>query len=431
MLFRSARLCNGIGIVILLVVLLISVPVAAPRILGYQVYEVETGSMEPEYPKGSLVYVREQSASEIQVGDVITFRLGTNTSYVMTHRVADIEEGDFVTKGDANDSVDPEKVMAENLIGKTVHCIPKLGYFSAKMQQQEGIIALLLLFLTVALLFWIGHTLEGSEGKQQEKEQKEEGQEEGRRRKRTWNITSCLGLAVGILVACFASWKIYGILTEYHTGEEEYETLTRTYVTEEEEVEEGEPWTAVHIDFEALKQINPELVGWLQFDELDIDYPLVQTTDDAKYLTTTFEGEKNACGAIFLETAANSDFSDSYTIIYGHNMKNLTMFGKLKYYKTEENFYQNNRYFTIYTETGAMRYEIFSYEDVDQNSEVYTIGFTADDTFDTFLKGRLMASYEDTGVEMTATDQVVTLSTCSTEGKRFIVMGKKIKQIAY
>ena len=132
-----------VGVVVLFAVLLIGV-----RLFGVQVYSVISGSMEPEYPVGSLIYVKEVKPSEVQVGDVITFVLSNKTP--ATHRVIGIDKDNqlFYTQGDANYQINEEtgeKVYMEdlpvhfnNLIGKPVFKIPVLGYIAYYIQHPPG-----------------------------------------------------------------------------------------------------------------------------------------------------------------------------------------------------------------------------------------------------------------------------------------------------
>ena len=132
-----------VGVVVLFAVLLIGV-----RLFGVQVYSVISGSMEPEYPVGSLIYVKEVKPSEVQVGDVITFVLSNKTP--ATHRVIAIDKDNqlFYTQGDANYQINDEtgeKVYMEDppvhfnkLIGKPVFKIPVLGYIAYYIQHPPG-----------------------------------------------------------------------------------------------------------------------------------------------------------------------------------------------------------------------------------------------------------------------------------------------------
>lgn len=122
-----------VGVVVLFAVLLIGV-----RMFGVQVYSVVSGSMEPEYPVGSLIYVKDINPSEIEVNDVITYVLPSETP--STHRVVRIDEENqlFYTKGDANETEDGAPVHFKNLIGTPVFKIPYLGYVAYYIQHPPG-----------------------------------------------------------------------------------------------------------------------------------------------------------------------------------------------------------------------------------------------------------------------------------------------------
>lgn len=140
----------AVTLVVIFAVLLVGV-----RLFGVQVYSVISGSMEPKYPVGSLIYVKEVEASEIEVGDVITYALPNEMP--STHRVVRIDEDShcFYTKGDANETEDGAPVHFEKLIGTPVFHIPYLGYIAYYIQHPPGIyiaiavgaVLLLLVFL--------------------------------------------------------------------------------------------------------------------------------------------------------------------------------------------------------------------------------------------------------------------------------------------
>ena len=101
----------------------------------------------------------------------------------------------------------------------------------------------------------------------------------------------------------------------------------------------------------------------------------------------------------------------------------------MKKYKTED-FYKDHQFFTIYTSECAYRYQIFAYYDVPETDEVYTVGFAPDETFQKFIDKMKQKSYDDTGVNVTKDDHIMTLSTCSTTGKRFVVHAVRIGEHA-
>lgn len=221
----------------------------------------------------------------------------------------------------------------------------------------------------------------------------------------------------GMLVAT-ALAALIAIGVSYATGQKEYESL-RQYVTvlsggdagnaeaatdmdaeSKESLQEEQPaaQTLLVVNFEELKQINSDVVAWIAFDNIDISYPVVQR-DNSYYLSHTFEGKENVAGCIFMDEKNAPDFSDNHTILYGHNMKNGTMFGLLKNYKEQE-FLEENRYFTIYTPQAQYRYEIYSARTVSVEHSLFT--------------------QTDLGEE----DRIVTLSTCTySDDLRFVVSG--------
>jgi len=136
-------------------ILLLAILLAGVRLIGYTPYVVLSGSMEPAYPTGSLIYVRKTAPEAVQVGDPITFVMpGGMTA---THRVVEIDAVNktFTTKGDANDTADGSPVPFENLIGKPALCLPYLGYVSAFLSRPPGMylgwtslaVVLILMFL--------------------------------------------------------------------------------------------------------------------------------------------------------------------------------------------------------------------------------------------------------------------------------------------
>ena len=117
-------------------------------------------------------------------------------------------------------------------------------------------------------------------------------------------------------------------------GLNKYAKIGRGYTTEEKD------WwaTDVKVEFDKLKAENPDAIGWIRFDnqdELGINYPILYSGDNQKYLRTDLHGNSHIAGCIFLEGLNKSDFSDYYNIIYGHNMNDGSMFGSLKKYKDD------------------------------------------------------------------------------------------------
>lgn len=150
------NMINRITTVLIILIILLTTLLVGARLVGLQVFTVLSGSMEPAYKTGSIIYVRTVEPSEIAIGSPITFVLDESLT-VATHRVIDIDESNqrFYTQGDANESADGAPVHFKNLLGTPVFTIPYLGYVANYIKSPPGmyfavggvIILLLLVFL--------------------------------------------------------------------------------------------------------------------------------------------------------------------------------------------------------------------------------------------------------------------------------------------
>ncbi len=185
------------------------------------------------------------------------------------------------------------------------------------------------------------------------------------------------------------------------------------------------------VDFMALQGINDDIVGWLKVGALDISYPVTQASDNDYYLHLTFELVQNAAGCIFVDYQNRPDFQDDNTIIYGHNMKDGSMFGTLKNF-VQDGVYESDPYFWIYTPERIYKYEIFNCSTVGAVSNTYTLEFGSRKEFQNYLDKALMQSQVDSSkVKVKSSDKIVTLSTCTgDEETRFVVQGKLVRTYA-
>lgn len=249
---------------------------------------------------------------------------------------------------------------------------------------------------------------------------------------------------IAVAVFCFAAYELANILIEYKKGENLYDSLidkyTKVSTNRDNEVDEGEnyadgnimPYVKHEVDFDGLKKENSEIVAWIQFEHVDIDYPIVKGADNSFYLTHTATKSENKSGAIFMDCNNNSDMSDMNTIIYGHNMKDGSMFGLMGQYKKAE-FYLGREHFWIYTPTADYRYLIFScYEPEADDSNVYTIWKGPSEEYAKYLQSaRESSKYPTEASALSQDDKIVTLSTCTSRGSdyRFVVQGKLVETI--
>ena len=245
-------------------------------------------------------------------------------------------------------------------------------------------------------------------------------------------------LLLCIAAASFAGWKLYGYYRVYQDGKKKYEGLEK-YVEVKDPSEEGKDKKGnkakgsdkcpVKVDFEALKKINPDVVGWIYIPDTGINYPIVQAKDNKKYLHRTFEGKDSHVGAIFLDASCKPDFSSFNSILYGHNLKNGEMFGHLKKlydveYNSEANYRKHPKIWII-TPDNENEYEIFAFREISvkKDHDVYTVDLSKEKDRRTFLDDQIRKSQKETGLQTSENGRVLTLSTCTsrTENGRFIV----------
>lgn len=413
------------GSILLVMLILICIPFTVPKAFGLSIYEVITDSMTPEYPVGSVIYVEKIQPEKVKVDDVITFSIGTDTSQVMTHRVVaiDSENQTFTTKGDANKDVDVSPVAFQRVLGKPVYSIKHMGVWVQVFESTEGRVLLGVLLVLVFALWLAGDHIEP-------KMQPENSENKNNTIKKNNSVVWKIVMLMGAAMVLIAGWNIYRISKDYSDSNALYSKLSDTYVATEKEKKEGKWYDVAQVNLQELKKQNGDVTGWLYFENEDISYPIMYSGDDTTYLHTALDGSYASAGSIFMEENNHPDFQDSHTIIYGHNMRNLSMFGKLRYYKQKE-YYDNHTYFQIFTDKGIYRYQIFAYADVPADSFVYQVPYGTDDSFTSFIQQLKKQSYYDTGVDVTQKDKVVTLSTCSTTGKRFIVNAVRVDEYLY
>ena len=255
-------------------------------------------------------------------------------------------------------------------------------------------------------------------------------------------LTLILILAIGVF--CYAAYNLYHIYTEYKKGSDEYNQIEQMAVTtrdpdapvvEEGGTEEtGPTLTApISVDFETLRSVNEDVIGWIYVEALDdISYPVVKGPDNSTYLHMTYERNYNFAGTIFIDCANSGDFSDCNTLVYGHNMKNGSMFGQLKKFSSSKETYQKSKYFWILTPEKDYRYEIVSAYTTGSTSDTYTLFKGPGAEFEQYLKDiRSRSEIQTEAREMNIKDKIVTLSTCTgNEATRFVVQGVRVDEVS-
>ncbi|MBQ8305910.1 MAG: class B sortase [Blautia sp.] len=254
-------------------------------------------------------------------------------------------------------------------------------------------------------------------------------------------------LIAAVAVFCYAAYYLINIYLEYKKGVDEYNTIAEMAVTErapDEEVPEETPANEnggsrlvppMIVDFEKLQQVNGDVCGWIYVEALDgVNYPMVRGEDNSYYLHMTYEKNYNFAGTIFLDFENKRDFSDCNTIIYGHNMKNGSMFGQLKRFTTTAETYKKSKYFWIFTPEASYRYEIISAYTTAVDSDTYTLFKGPGSEFEEYLtKIRSYSQIPEQGKpdkEPDIMDKIVTLSTCTGDySTRYVVQGVRVDTI--
>ncbi|SFB71065.1 class B sortase [Butyrivibrio sp. YAB3001] len=236
-------------------------------------------------------------------------------------------------------------------------------------------------------------------------------------------IIICLG------IIAYESYKIYDDQKEYAVADEEYEEIESQAVVWPTKEDESEviDYPLIQIDFDKLEAINPDVVAWIYFPCLDISYPVVKENEVDEYIHLTFDKQVNKAGCIYEDVLSDPEFRGMHDIVFGHNMKNKSMFGKLKMLYQDENkeLLEKNPYVYVYTKDYVFQYRVFGYYITKVGSEAYKVVET-NDTYDEFLEYiQLHSAYpRPQEADFSQRPSLLTLSTCSGasgSGKRFVV----------
>lgn len=241
-------------------------------------------------------------------------------------------------------------------------------------------------------------------------------------------------MAAGAVMVAVSAGVIFVTLREYNKSNALYEETQQEFVSINEEaqkkveavdtllpedlaselVDEEETgwWNNISVDLEGLEERNSDIIGWIYFENESISYPILYSGDNTTYLRKTYDGKASTAGSIFLDGESTPDFSDPNVLIYGHNMRDLSMFGRLRYYKTDKSYYQDHQYFQIFTAGKVYRYQIFAYCDVRDNDQIYYAYGPNPEDFEGAVNHILSKSYVTTDVYKN-NDNIVTLSTCT------------------
>ena len=182
--------------------------------------------------------------------------------------------------------------------------------------------------------------------------------------------------------------------------------------------------TPITVDFEVLQAENADIVGWLYCPDTEINYPVVQSRDNDYYLRRLLDGTWNVAGTLFMDYRNADDYSDWHTVIYGHNMKNDSMFGTLPEYRSQE-YYEQHPAWYLLTPTQNYKIELCAGYVTPSDSDVYNLENSKEER-DRILETALEQSCFNANVSVSDEDKLIALSTCSYEfeNARFVLTGR-------
>jgi len=255
------------------------------------------------------------------------------------------------------------------------------------------------------------------------------------------SLCGLLALASGLLMA--------RELHQYSESAASYEDLTafvelpdQTDASEEttpdgdtagaDEILKEETIVLPTVDFDALKETNEDIIAWVTIPDTAVNYPVTQTDNNSYYLTHLYDGTYNKTGCLFADYENQADFSDRNTIIYGHNMRDGSMFAVLNEYDGQE-FFDAHKELYLITPEGGYVVELFAAfparpSESGTDTSPWRLSWRDDGAYTTWLKSMQDRSVVESDVTVTSSDKVLTLSTCRPGGtERFIVMGKLVE----
>ena len=241
-----------------------------------------------------------------------------------------------------------------------------------------------------------------------------------------------------ILIIIFCSIYIYNFIKSRHEAEEE-SNLINTIIVNETDINDSSSNNLENeneriLKVKKLKEMNEDIVGWLEIKGTEISYPVLLGTDNSYYMTHNYKKEKSKNGSIFLDKDYDWNIKSNNLLMYGHNLNNGKMFEDLLKYKNKD-YYEKHKIIRFTTDKEDSEYEIMSafksrlYYKTEKNVFRYYqfINPKSKKQFNEYVKNSKKASLYDTGVKAKYGDELITLSTCSyhTEDGRFAVVGVK------
>jgi len=230
-------------------------------------------------------------------------------------------------------------------------------------------------------------------------------------------------------ILAIGAFQFSSIFFSYREGVRTYDALMQ-FVTNPPESPDAQIYSAdrfPEVDFAALRAINSDIAAWLILEGTLINYPIVQGADNVFYLSHMFDGAQNSVGTLFIDRFNTPGFADQNTIIYGHNMRDGSMFATLLSYQSQT-FFEEHPQMLLLTPDGNYLIELFAGYTVDVAADSWRFSFVDDADFERWISWTKHRSDFTSDVEIQPSDRLVTLSTCSYafNNARYVVVGKLV-----
>lgn len=243
-----------------------------------------------------------------------------------------------------------------------------------------------------------------------------------KKRLRPWIIYLVMFLSITGII--YYSYKIITWKKHTNANNKIQEVINKSITIEENDEEETTKYT---IDFSSLKEINKDTIAYINVNNTNINYIVVQGKDNSFYLNHNFEKKWNIAGWIFGDYRNKFDGFDKNLIIYGHNMKDGSMFDSLKNTLNKDWYENPNNYqITLTTEKETYNYQVFSTYSIIAEDYYINTSFNSDEEYLNFLNTLKSRSVYNYNVELTTKDKILTLSSCLGDGKKRVVLHAKL-----
>ena len=244
-----------------------------------------------------------------------------------------------------------------------------------------------------------------------------------RKEKRKANKIKIIISIIQLIFIVILIYSLINIFLWYKSNKANKQVMEELSQTIETVKEDGEDDKKYKINFEELKSKNFDTVAWLKVENTNIEFPVVKANDNSYYLTHNFNKEGNSAGWIFADYKNKFNGKDKNIVIYGHNMRDNSMFGSIKnVIKKEWYNNENNKYIILATENEYSIYEVFSVYQIEKEDYYIKTDFNSDKEFEEFLQKVKERSIKDFNIDISKENSILTLSTCANNNKYRVVL---------